>query len=296
MENIAVVMANQASTQNVNFTLSEIDAVHCDLIGSTVYIRRILVNIISNAIKYNKKNGMVTIYCREGSDDLETGRRTYEFVCADTGIGMSKEFQKHMFKRFTQEKVTDDVTHHGTGLGLSIVKTLVDEMNGSIRCESEVGKGTTFYISLPFIVDTSVNKNVISSNEDDNKSLEGVNVLLVEDNEINMEVSEFILKQEGMNVIKAWNGKEAVEIFKKSHIGGIDIILMDIMMPVMDGETAAREIRDLDRKDAKIVPIIAMTANAFEEDVKTAMESGMNEHLAKPIDPDGIRRAILKYL
>jgi CheY-like chemotaxis protein len=295
MENITTVMENQAASQGITLTLGNFEGEHRSLIGSAVYIRRIMVNIISNAIKYNKENGSVTVSCREINYKAETGRTEYEFMCKDTGVGMSRDFQKHMFDKFTQEKAVGEVAHHGTGLGLAIVKSLVREMKGTIRCESESGKGTAFYITIPF----GINENAPEPSASDkpaDKSIRGISVLLVEDNDINMEIAEFILTEDGASVIKAWNGQEAVDIFNKSAPGEIQIILMDVMMPVMDGETAARTIRSLEREDAATVPIIAMTANAFEEDVQTALESGMNAHLAKPVDPEQIKRTILHYV
>jgi CheY-like chemotaxis protein len=255
-----------------------------------------LVNIISNEIKYNCQNGSVTISCRELKQEVDKNGTVYEFVCADTGIGMSAEFQKHMFEQFTQEKAVGEVAHHGTGLGLAIVKKLVDELKGTIRCESEIGKGTVFYITIPFIIDANVEQHKALPDDLQNKNLDGVTVLLVEDNDMNMEVAEFILTEEKATVIKAVNGQEAVDIFAKSKKGQIDIILMDIMMPIMDGETATRNIRSLNREDATTIPIIAMTANAFEEDIQSAIDAGMNAHIAKPVEPDKIKKAILHYL
>jgi CheY-like chemotaxis protein len=255
-----------------------------------------LVNVISNAIKYNCENGSVTLSCRELTQKPEQVGTVYEFVCADTGIGMSEEFQKHMFEQFTQEKAVGEVAHHGTGLGLAIVKNLVDELKGTIRCESEIGKGTVFYITIPFAIDTNVKPHEPLCDDLSDKNLDGVTVLLVEDNDMNMEVAEFILTEEKATVIKANNGQEAVDIFAKSKQGEINVILMDVMMPVMDGETATRNIRALNREDAATVPIIAMTANAFEEDVRSAFDAGMNEHITKPVEPDNLKRAILRYL
>jgi signal transduction histidine kinase len=296
MENVTAIMENQAGRQNVTLKIDELTGSHWNLVGSAVYVRRILVNIISNAIKYNCQNGSVTISCRELKQEVDKNGTVYEFVCADTGIGMSAEFQKHMFEQFTQEKAVGEVAHHGTGLGLAIVKKLVDELKGTIRCESEIGKGTVFYITIPFIIDANVEQHKALPDDLQNKNLDGVTVLLVEDNDMNMEVAEFILTEEKATVIKAVNGQEAVDIFAKSKKGQIDIILMDIMMPIMDGETATRNIRSLNREDATTIPIIAMTANAFEEDIQSAIDAGMNAHIAKPVEPDKIKKAILHYL
>jgi signal transduction histidine kinase/CheY-like chemotaxis protein len=296
IESITSVMENQASSQGITLTTGKIEGEHRYLIGSPVYVRRILVNIISNAIKYNRENGSVTVSCTEVYDSSDPEHTSYKFICSDTGIGMSREFQKHMFDQFTQEKSIGEVSHHGTGLGLAIVKNLVHEMKGSISCESEVGKGTSFCITIPFLIDTDSDKHEPIPEDFFEKTLDGISVLLVEDNEMNMEIAEFILEKDGASVIKAWNGHEAVDIFSRSDIGEINIILMDMIMPEMDGETAARTIRSLKRSDAEVVPIIAMTANAFAEDVQRALDAGMNAHLAKPVDPEQIKRTILYYL
>jgi signal transduction histidine kinase len=296
LENVADVMDSQAKSQGIRFIKGSLEGEHQNLIGSAVYVRRILINIISNAIKYNKEDGTVTLSCHEINNTGDINTAVYEFICTDTGIGMSKEFQKRMFEQFTQEKSVGEVSHHGTGLGLAIVKSLLREMKGSIRCDSEVDKGTTFYIRIPFTIDTNANTEKLETEEFSDKDLKGITVLLVEDNDINMEVAEFILKEERASVIRAWNGQEAVDIFKQSGIGEIDAILMDIMMPVMDGETAARTIRQLDRRDANEVPIIAMTANAFDEDIQSTYKAGMNAHLAKPVAPEQIKSVILHHL
>jgi CheY-like chemotaxis protein len=276
-------MGNSADNFKVKLTLEEVNIEHPELIGSPVHIRRVLTNIISNAIKYNRENGTVKVYCRELEMKKGDSRAWFEIVCEDNGIGMSKDFQKHMFSKFTQENSAGEVSYHGTGLGLPIVKSLVTEMKGNISCKSEKDIGTTFYITLPFeISDAPVEEVEIVENYKD--SLKGTSILLVEDNDLNMEIAEFVLDEAGAKVTKAWNGREAVEIFEKSEPGEIEIILMDMMMPVMDGETAAQIIRSLDRDDAKTVPIIAMTANAFEEDKKKSMDAGMNAHFSKPID------------
>jgi CheY-like chemotaxis protein len=214
---------------------------------------------------------------------------------------MSREFQKHMFKQFTQEKSAGEISHHGTGLGLAIVRSLVQEMKGTIRCESEQGKGTTFYITLPLVIDETAQTQEQADevpeetgNYEQPIQLAGISVLLVEDNELNMEVAEFILEEEGILVTNAHNGLEAVQIFEASEPGSFQFILMDIQMPVMDGETAARTIRSMDREDAAKIPIIAMTANAFEEDIRRALQSGINAHITKPIAPEHLIH-VMKY-
>ena len=207
-----------------------------------------------------------------------------EFVCRDTGIGMTDEFQKHIFEPFAQERTGSRTKFAGTGLGMPIAKNLVEKMGGTITFESENGAGTTFVIRIPFKIDLNSDKREEKKDVSDGKSIKGLHILLAEDNELNMEIAEFMLQNEGADVTKAWNGQEAVELFSSSEPGEFDVILMDIMMPVMNGYEATKMIRSLDREDAKEVPIIAMTANAFTEDRIRAKEAGMDEHIAKPVD------------
>ena len=206
-----------------------------------------------------------------------------EFVCRDTGIGMTEEFQKYIFEPFAQEHTGSRTKFAGTGLGMPISKKLIEKMGGTITFESEEGVGTTFVIRVPFRIDTDRSDRV-ETREKQEASIRGMHILLAEDNELNMEIAEFMLQNEGAVVTKAWNGQEAVELFEKSRSGEFDVILMDIMMPVMNGYEATKMIRSLDREDAKEVPIIAMTANAFTEDRIKAKEAGMDEHISKPID------------
>ena len=206
-----------------------------------------------------------------------------EFICRDTGIGMTEDFQKRLFEPFAQEHTGSRTKFSGTGLGMPITKKLIEKMGGTITFESKKGEGTTFVIRIPFKIDQDADKDKKQKNIAE-KSIKDLKILLAEDNELNMEIAEFILQNEGASVTKAWNGQEAVEIFKKSRPDEFDVILMDIMMPIMNGYEAAKMIRTLDRDDAKTVPIIAMTANAFTEDRLRSKESGMNEHIAKPIN------------
>ena len=197
---------------------------------------------------------------------------------------MSEEFQKHLFEPFSQEAVNARTKYEGVGLGLSIVKKLVDALGGTITCHSEKDVGTTFCVQLTFRIDKDYKVPENTSEKSEPSALEGKNVLLAEDNELNMEIAEFLLTDRGAKVTKAWNGEEAVNAFADSEIGFFDIIFMDIMMPVKDGLTATREIRSLDREDAKTVPITAMSANAFSDDISRSLEAGMNAHISKPID------------
>ncbi len=271
---------------------------HPKLIGSPLHLKRLLMNIQGNAVKYNRENGEIWVKCREIRCEGQTA--WIEFQCADNGIGMSEEFQKHIFEPFAQEKIHARASYGGTGLGMSISKSLVDAMGGTICFDSKQGVGTTFYITLPFrICDAPQAAEAQQSQEPQEAqaaiSLSGMRLLLAEDNELNMEVAAFLLENSGAIVTKAWNGKEALDIFAASPRDSFDVILMDVMMPVMDGYEAAAAIRELPRADAQTTAIIAMTANAFAEDRQKAYESGMNEHLAKPIDKEELLRTIAKY-
>ena len=280
---VLVVIEQMAAEQNIRIVWEKKEITHRKFIGSPGYVKRVMMNILSNAVKYNRKNGHIYISCREipsGQPEMTT----IEFVCRDTGIGMTDEFQKHIFEPFAQEHAGSRTKFAGTGLGMPIAKKLIETMGGTITFESENGAGTTFVIRIPFKIDLNSDKREEKKDVSDGKSIKGMHILLAEDNELNMEIAEFVLQNEGAVVTKAWNGQEAVERFKKSEPGEFDAILMDIMMPVMNGYEAAKTIRSMDRKDAKAIPIIAMTANAFTEDRIRAKEAGMDKHIAKPID------------
>ena len=289
-EEILGVIEQMATEQNIRILWEEKEVTHWNLIGSPVHVKRILMNILSNAVKYNKENGYVYISCREIPSE-QTAMTTLEFVCRDTGIGMTEAFQKRIFEPFAQEHAGSRTKFAGTGLGMPITKKLVEKMGGTISFESKEGTGTTFVIRIPFRIDTD-RKDRTETEEKTETSIQGLHVLLTEDNELNMEIAEFVLQNEGAVVTKAWNGQKAVDIFKKNRPGEFDVILMDIMMPVMNGYEAAKMIRSLDREDAKVIPIIAMTANAFIEDRMRAKEAGMDEHIAKPVD----RKLLVKVI
>ena len=266
---------------------------HRYLIGSPTHLKQILLNFSSNAVKYNKFGGEIRVTCRETAFD---GVRTELcFTCTDTGVGMSEEFQKHMFEPFVQERKNDARTrYNGSGLGLTIAKTLAEQMGGRIDFTSQEGVGTTFKLTMSFDVDPEP-----QAEETDGATPEydfsGLHVLLAEDNELNQEIAQFLLEQSGISVTAVQNGREAVDAFEMSEPGGYDAIFMDIMMPVMNGLTAAQTIRALPRPDAKTVPIFAMTANAFADDVEKCIAAGMNEHFGKPLDSKKILQTISRY-
>ena len=289
---VFVVIEQMAAEQNIRVAWEKKEITHRDFIGSPGYVKRVMMNILSNAVKYNKENGQIYVSCVEIPSE-QPEMTTMEFVCRDTGIGMAEEFQKHIFEPFAQEHTGSRAKFAGTGLGMAISKKLVEEMGGTITFESEKGVGTTFVIRVPFKIDLDADKREESKDVSE-KSIKGMHVLLAEDNELNMEIAEFLLQNEGAEVTKAWNGQEIVELFRKSESGEFDVILMDIMMPIINGYEATKRIRSLDREDAKKIPIIAMTANAFTEDRIRAKEAGMDEHVAKPIDVELLIKVIHK--
>ena len=291
---VFVVIEQMASEQNIQIEWEKKEIIHRDFIGSPGYVKRVMMNILSNAVKYNRENGHIYISCME-IPSKQPEMTTIEFVCRDTGIGMTEEFQKCVFEPFAQEHTGSRTKFAGTGLGMSIAKNLVEKMGGSISFESKEGAGTTFVIQIPFKIDPDADKRE-EQRDVSEKSIKGLHILLAEDNELNMEIAEFVLQNVGADVTKAWNGQEAVELFRKSEPGGFDTILMDIMMPVMNGYEATKMIRSLDREDAKTIPIIAMTANAFTEDRLKAKEAGMNEHIVKPLDVELLIKVIHKLV
>ena len=259
---------------------------HIALIGNPVYLGRILSNILDNAIKFSQAGSVITVGGKE--EALDDGRAFFTFYCKDQGVGMSEDFIAHAFDMFSQESKTSRSSYEGTGLGLAITKQLVDRMGGAIELKSEVGVGTTVVVKIPFKIGT---QDKISNSPDnpvilEDYSVEGMRALVVEDNELNMEIARCILEESGMEVTCAADGKEAVEIFEKSEPDYFGVIYMDIMMPRLNGLDAARTIREMKRRDAMRVPIIAMSANAFAEDIINSRLAGMNVHLAKPLDAE----------
>ena len=287
-----VVIEQIAAEQNIRIVWEKKEIIHRDLIGSSEYVKRVMMNILSNAVKYNRANGSIYISCTEIPSE-QPGMTTMEFICRDTGIGMTEEFQKHIFEPFAQEHEGSRTKFAGTGLGMAISRKLVEKMGGTITFESEKGVGTTFVIRVPFKIDLDADKREEQKDVSE-KSIKGLHILLAEDNELNMEIAEFMLQSAGAEVTKAWNGQETVELFRNSEPGEFDVILMDIMMPVTNGYEATKMIRSLDREDAKTIPIIAMTANAFTEDRLRAKEAGMDDHVAKPVDVNLLIKLIRK--
>ena len=260
--------------------------------GSPLHLRQIFLNIYGNCIKYNHVGGKVTTqFICLGENN---GIVRYRWVIADTGIGMSPEFLQHIFEPFAQERTDARSVYKGTGLGMAIVKSLLDKMNGTIQVESTVGKGTVFTIELPFEVNTEPMTQE-QATDTPAVSIQGLHLLLAEDNDLNAEIVQVLLQEEGAKVSLVRDGRQAVDAFTSHPAGTFDAILMDIMMPVMNGLTATEQIRAMDREDAKKIPIIAMTANAYDEDARRCLAAGMNAHLAKPLQMEKVLQTIAKY-
>ena len=276
--------------QEMDITVTEgCSLPHLRFIGSPVHYKRILLNILGNAVKYNRPHGSVDVSCRERSFDGRTA--VVETVIRDTGIGMSRSFLEHLFEPFQQENAGVRTKYGGTGLGLSISKSLADKMGGTIECESVKGEGTVFTVCIPFEVDFS-SPSEVEEKEEENASISGEKIILAEDNDLNIEIAEFMLSEAGAGIIVAHNGEEAVKAFENSRPYEISAVLMDLMMPVMDGYEATRRIRSMKRADAGKVPIIAMTANAFVEDRIATKKAGMNAHISKPLNARNMIRVI----
>lgn len=253
-----------------------------------MHLRQIFLNIYGNCIKYNRPGGKIatTVDTLEEKD----GIGTYRWTITDTGIGMSKEFLDHIFEPFAQEKMDARSEYTGTGLGMAIVKELIAQMGGTITAKSEKGVGSTFIITIPFEIAPAPVQSPDAVKEE--VDISGTKILLVEDNSLNAEIAETLLTDHGVKVTTVSNGKQAVDLFASQPAGTFDVILMDIMMPVMDGLTASKTIREMDRPDAKTIPIIAMTANAFKADIDEYLKAGMNAHLAKPFNIELLKKTI----
>lgn len=290
---VGTIISSRAAEAGVTLSIGEQDLPEPYVYGSPLHIRQLFLNIYGNCIKYNHVGGSVTtsLKCISSS-----GRSvTYRWTISDTGIGMSEEFLQHIFEPFTQESSDSRSVYQGTGLGMTIVKSLVDKMGGTIEVASKPGAGSTFVITLPF----EVAEKPAAAPDDTpagEQSIKGMRLLLAEDNSLNAEIAEMLLTDAGAEVTIVNNGAQAVEKFRTDPPGSYDAILMDIMMPEMDGLTATRTIRSLERPDAMTIPIIAMTANAFAEDAKKCLEAGMNAHLAKPLDISKVVETLVRYV
>ena len=266
------------------------DLVHTDVIGSPDHVRRVLLNLVDNAVKYNRLGG--TVRCAVDELGVKGNIVTYRFVVSDTGVGMSEEFLKRIFEPFTQAGSDARSNYQGTGMGMPIVKGFVEKMDCSIDVTSIQGEGSSFCVVLPFEIDRAPERHAGSADAEGECDVSGMRVLLAEDNDLNLEIATTLLADEGVAVTRAANGREAFDTFVDRPAGSFDAILMDIMMPVMDGYEAARAIRRSVKADVGSVLIFAMTANAFAEDVQRAHDAGMNGHLTKPIDMEKVKQAL----
>ncbi len=285
----ASIIGGQLLNRDVELIREFGDFAHPNLIGDELHLRQVLINILGNAVKFTPDGGKIYFRVKEtGSAD---GRANFHFEIEDTGIGMKPEYLKHIWEPFSQEDGGNRTNYKGTGLGMAITKQFVDMMGGTISVESRLHEGSKFAIDIGFDIDQNAAASPETSEETE-FHLDGMRIMLVEDNALNMEIAQFLLEEVGIVVTCVENGQLALEMFQSHAPGSFDVILMDIMMPVMNGLDASRAIRALDRPDAKTIPIVAMTANAYDEDVRRAREAGMNDHLAKPIDTDLLYRKL----
>ena len=282
LEDCVTILSPLAEERGIRLELEDSGLRHSRVVGNPLHLKQILTNVIDNALRYNRPHGAVFVRAEETG--FQDGTVSCRFVIEDTGIGIGEDFKKHIFEPFTQEHQGARTNYNGVGLGMSIVKKLVDQMKGTVEIDSRVGKGSVVQITLPVRAGEAGSGESADETWNMPDNIAGMRVLLVEDNEINCEIVEYILRNAGVEVVIANNGKAAVEAFTAAEPGAFDCVLMDLMMPVMSGYEAARVIRGLDRRDAETVPIIALSANAFDEDIALAKDAGMNEHLAKPVE------------
>jgi CheY-like chemotaxis protein/anti-sigma regulatory factor (Ser/Thr protein kinase) len=285
MDDLRDMFQTQMDAKGVAFAVTTSDVrdryVSCD----TVRLNRVLLNLVSNAYKFTPEDGVVRVVLSQLEDAAE-GQGTYEISVSDTGIGMSEEFAERVFDAFERERTTTASGIQGTGLGMAITKRIVDMMGGSIVVQSKEGEGTTFVVTLPFELSDGQDEPAVTDQERDAEpvDLEGLRILLAEDNEINREIAILLLEELGFEVEAVVNGQEAVDALVKAGPGHFDIVVTDIQMPVLNGLDEARAIRALDDRELARIPIVAMSANAFQEDVRAAYDAGIDGYTAKPID------------
>ena len=289
----AEIVRFQAESAGLHVEEEHPDVRNVNLLGSELYLKKILLNLFSNCIKYNKPGGAIYTRMRELEHTDDTV--TYEFFIRDTGVGMTQDFiDNHLFEAFTQGDNAARSQYGGTGLGMSIVAQLVKKMNGTIQVESTVGEGSSFTVVLPFAIDHD--PPAAAEKTPPAGDLRGKRLLVVEDNEPNMEIAEFILKSTGAEVVPVFDGQSAVKAYAQAAPGTYQAILMDLMMPVMDGYAATRAIRSSGRPDAGTIPIIAMSANAYAEYVQKCLDTGMNAHISKPLYKDVMLETIERFV
>ena len=292
LENCASIISGQLVDRDVEL-IRDFDGITAPgVIGDELHLRQIFINILGNSVKFTPDGGSITFRAREEGD--ENGKRIFAFEMSDTGIGMSKEFLPKLFEAFSQEAGGSRTTYKGTGLGMAITKSFVDLMGGTVEVESELNRGTKFLVKIPMEVDTAVKETEDAS--EDTEALRGKKVLLAEDNELNAEIAQEILEDVGVESVWAADGREAVRLFEESKPGEFDAVLMDLMMPEMNGYEATGAIRALKRADAAAIPIIALSANAYEEDIQKSKAAGMNAHVAKPMQPETVYKELLRCI
>lgn len=287
----AVIVSGQLQGRDVALVEEFAPLAHPFVLGDELHLRQVLINILGNAVKFTHDGGSIYFRCSETAAEGDTA--WFRLEVEDTGIGMKPEFLPHIFDAFAQEDGGTRSSYKGTGLGMSITKKFVDLMEGSITVESQLNVGSRFVVELPLRIDQTVRQEEAPS---DQASLEGMRLLLAEDNELNMEIAQYMLEDMGAQFVAVLNGQEALDAFAASEPGYFSAVLMDVMMPVMDGLAATRAIRALDRPDAGSIPIIAMTANAYDEDRRRCLEAGMNAHVPKPIDSAALAQALMAHI
>ena len=289
-ENCESIVKGQISGRDLEFK-TDFSCEHPHVFGDELHLRQILINILGNAVKFTKDGGTIRFSLSEKS--VQDGKALLSFQIEDNGIGMKPEFLDKIFDPFSQDEGGARSEYKGTGLGMAITKQLTDLMQGTIQVESELGKGSQFTVTIPFEINTAQAEDGEAAFGD--TDIAGLKLLLVEDNELNMEIAAELLGDAGAVITEAWDGQQAVSLFKDNAPGTFDVILMDVMMPIMNGLEAAKTIRALPREDAASIPILAMTANAFESDIKATKEAGMNAHLSKPLNIDDVMKTIAYF-
>ena len=309
LENLKAIIQTDSYAKQLKFCADTKNMVHKNVITDKLRLNQVLLNILENAVKYTRPGGKICFQIQElKGQEQEPGFAKYEFRVKDTGIGMSEEFIAHIFEPFSREQTSTVSGIEGMGLGMAIVKKIVDRMDGTIAVKSRQGKGTEVTVILPFKVNSQVvecetkvlkkpgQMKILSERENSENLFKGKKILLAEDNELNREIAVELLKEEGFILDTAEDGTIAVEKMRTAKPGQYDLILMDIQMPIMDGYEATRQIRKLENPETANIPIVAITANAFEEDRQKALEAGMNEHVSKPIDLERLLEAVKKVL
>ena len=307
LENLKAIIQTDSSAKQLKFCADTKNMVHKNVITDKLRLKQVLLNILENAVKYTRPGGKIYFQIQELKGQ-EPGFAKYEFRVKDTGIGMSEEFIAHIFEPFSREQTSTVSGIEGIGLGMAIVKKIVDRMGGTIAVKSRQEKGTEVTVILPFKVNSQVvecetkvfkktgQMKMLSERENSENLFKGKKILLTEDNELNREIAVELLKEEGFILDTAEDGTIAVEKMRTAKPNQYDLILMDIQMPLMDGYEATRQIRKLKNSETANIPIVAITANAFEEDRQKALEAGMNEHVSKPIDMERLLEAVRKVL